>query len=163
MNFWSFENFKKNKAEPGSYLYRNRFLQKFKKALLEKCMGTRFLPIQEPVPEYIFQGFSKFSTWNPVPTHTGTGSYVPKCHFLHFWQHLSILTQSTHTHTNPIIGNTKIHQFASFFTSIIIFLSVIIGIWHPNQFRPINWHNLTPIGIHSWNPRNSQIQFPNML
>src|ERR1044072_3491786 len=37
--------------EPGSYLYRNRFLKVFKNTLPGFCMGTRFLPIQEPVPE----------------------------------------------------------------------------------------------------------------
>ena len=55
--FSKFNIFLKLAVEPGSYIYRNRFLKVFKNTLLEKCMGTRFLPIQEP-----------------VPTHTGTGS-----------------------------------------------------------------------------------------
>src|ERR1051325_6180145 len=94
MNFQSLTFFKKNKAEPGSYPYRNRFLKSFKNLPLENCMGTRCLPIQEPVPECIFPVFHKFSMWNPVPP---TGNRFPRV----AEPFPALLTAFIHSQSNP--------------------------------------------------------------
>src|ERR1051325_4680366 len=100
MNLQSFGNFGKMYMEPGSYLYRNRFLKVFKKALPGFCMGTRFLPIQEPVPECKKSQFANFNTGNSVPTYTGTGSHVLQQHFCYF-----LTALCTHYHYQ-----TSIHE-----------------------------------------------------
>src|ERR1051325_11762734 len=125
MNFQSLTFFKKNKAEPGSYTCRNRFLKVSKNTPLENCMGTRFLPIQEPVPEYIFPVFINFSKWNPVPPHwepVPTCCIAISCTFdsIH-----SFSIQPKLTHTNPNMEHTKTHPFCIITTSNNIFPSFL--------------------------------------
>ena len=141
MNFWSFKYFEKYTVEPGSYIYRTRFLWSLKITLPGICMGTWFLHIQNPVLEYKIPQFLKINTGNPVPPHrepVPTYCRTKICCFDSIYAFQTILN---HSYTNYTFRNTKIQPLYIITTSYNIVSSFLLIIRHTNDLNSIIRHN----------------------
>ena len=148
MNFWSLSIFEKLHMEPGSYLYRNRFLKVLQKHAPGFWMGTRFLPIQEPVPACKKSQFANFNTGNSVPPHREPVPTTCNSNFCYFWQLYAPSIISKLSNTNCDIRNTNLWPFYTIITSNNIVYSSLFVIWHTNDPNSIHRHK---IGFHSIN------------